>query len=180
MLDDYLPDYHFKTKHYKVIKAPVKIIYPQVRHLNFNSSLISRFLFILRGLTIDDLAMDKIVDKGSFFTLKEKINEEWVIGLVSNAFLLPVYLEEGQRFEDWNPKKGIKIAWNFRLEEIKDDVVKVLTETRVFCLSKNIRFWFSIYWFIIRPFSGIIRMEMLRIIKKKSEKRYSSMKPYYV
>ena len=42
--------------------------------------------------------------------------------------------------------------------------------------DQGARFWFTLYWLIIRPFSGIIRMEMLRIIKKRSENRYSKMK----
>ena len=109
-----------------------------------------------------------------------KVNDEWVIGLLTKSFLLPTKLKPNENFINWNPGSGLKIAWNFKLEEKETNKIKVKTETRVQCLSKKARFWFTLYWLIVRPFSGLIRIEMLRIIKKKSEKRFSQMKPFYV
>lgn len=179
MINKYLPKYHFSERHQKTVNAPIQVVYPQVRHLNFQGSVVTRLLFILRGINLKKYNFDSMMDSGSFFTIHEKINNEWVIGLISKYFLLPTNLKTGENFKDWNPGKGVKIAWNFKLEELENNKVNVITESRVLCLSKNARFWFTIYWLIIKPFSGIIRMEMLRIIKKKSENRYSKMKTIY-
>lgn len=179
MINTYLPEYHFSEHHHKIVNAPIQIVYPQVRHLNFKSSIVTRLLFVLRGINLEKFTFDFMVDKGSFFTIDEKINNEWVIGLISKSFLFPTHLKANENFKEWNPGKGVKIAWNFKLEALEGNKVKVNTESRVLCLSKSTRFWFTIYWLIIRPFSGIIRMEMLRIIKKRSEKRYSKMKSIY-
>lgn len=175
MLNKYLPEYHFKEKHSKIIKAPAGIVYPQVRHLNFNSSLITHILFIFRGLNTKNLSFDNLIDKGTFFTLEEEENKEWVIGILTRSFLIPVVLKPGETYKEWNPGKGIKIAWNFLLEDINNGHTKVSTETRILCLSRLYRFWFTIYWLIIRPFSGLIRLEMLRIVKKNSQKEYKRL-----
>lgn len=179
MINNYLPDFHFREHHNKMVNAPLQVVYPQVRHLNFNSSRIIRFLFILRGINLKDFSFDYMIDRGSFFTLDEKINQEWVIGLVTKRFLLPTRLKPKEDFKEWKPKQGVKIVWNFKLQEIENQKVDVKTETRVLCMSKKTLFWFSIYWMIIRPFSGLIRREMLRIIKQKSEERYSKVKTIY-
>jgi hypothetical protein len=43
------------------------------------------------------------------------------------------------------------------------------TETRIKCLDNESRRSFGFYWMFIQPFSGLIRMEMLRAIKRKAE-----------
>jgi hypothetical protein len=43
------------------------------------------------------------------------------------------------------------------------------TETRIQCLDKNALKKFSWYWFFIRPFSGMIRLQILKSIKRSAE-----------
>lgn len=165
----FLPQYHFNEIHSKTIRASTKKIYPVIRHLDFNASRVTRWLFKIRGLSLKNLCFDEMVDNGSFFTIYEKENEEWVIGLLSESLKTPSRLESQQSFNNWNPGRGLKIVWNFRLNTINSNMVIVSTETRVLCLNKKVKLIFSVYWFFIRPFSGLIRKEMLRILKNKCE-----------
>ena len=169
MIDHYLPAYDYNEIHSKIINAPVGTVYSNLRHLDFSSSWISRILFKMRGLGTNAMSFDLMVDTGSFFTVYEKENSEWVVGLLSESFKMPSTLDNNQDFRDWNPGRGIKIAWNFKCDAITKKRVRVITETRIKCLNKKSRYIFSLYWFFIRPFSGLIRREMLRILAAKCQ-----------
>lgn len=69
-------------------------------------------------------------------------------------------------FINFNEADFVKIGWNFRIDfdRIKQKL-NVSTTTRIVSTSKGARIKFKIYWFVIGFFSGIIRREMLRIIK---------------
>ena len=86
MINHYLPDYHYNEIHYEIINAPLNKIYNNLRHLNFGESWISRLLFKIRGLKTDNMSFNKMVDTDSFFTIYEKENEEWLIGLLAESF----------------------------------------------------------------------------------------------
>jgi len=45
----------------------------------------------------------------------------------------------------------------------------VSTETRVLCYGRNERILFRCYWTVIGFFSGLIRKEMLQMVKRNSE-----------
>ena len=71
----------------------------------------------------------------------------------------------------FNEYDTLKITLNFLMSEIGPGQTEVSTETRVQCLGKTMKRRFSIYWFFIRPFSGLIRREMLRILKKQTTRQ---------
>jgi hypothetical protein len=169
MINYYLPDYHFNEIHSKNLKAPLDKIYRTLRQLDFSKSWVISGLFKIRGLKTNKMSFDKMIDTDSFFTIYEKENKEWVIGLLADSFKMPTLLKHLENFNDWDPGKGVKIAWNFLLQEMENGNVKVSTETRIQCLSKKAKFFFAVYWVLVRPFSGLIRLEMLRILKNKSE-----------
>jgi hypothetical protein len=46
------------------------------------------------------------------------------------------------------------------------------TETRVLCLDDSSRRKFKLYWTLIAPFSGLIRNEALRVVKRAAETKF--------
>jgi hypothetical protein len=46
----------------------------------------------------------------------------------------------------------------------------VSTETRVLCTDERSRRAFRRYWTLVRPFSGLTRIEMLRAIRREAER----------
>ena len=102
----------------------------------------------LRGLPVKDLTLQGFIKNIRFTYLEENLYEEFVIDA---------------------SKPLIRIIWNFHFQETEKNKTQVSTETRILCLNKTSKFIFSIYWFFVKPFSGIIRREMLRLIKKKVE-----------
>jgi hypothetical protein len=62
-----------------------------------------------------------------------------------------------------------KAAWNFFVRPSGEGRVTVSTETRVRCLDEASRRKFRLYWSVVGPFSGVIRGEMLREIRRRAE-----------
>ena len=62
-----------------------------------------------------------------------------------------------------------KAMWNFTLERESDSVTRVATETRVVVYGSAARRKFRAYWLLVGPFSGLIRKEMLRLVKRRAE-----------
>ncbi|QTA84325.1 hypothetical protein [Desulfonema magnum] len=63
----------------------------------------------------------------------------------------------------------LKVVWNFYLEELNSNQIRLSTETRVLCMSPFTKLTFGLYWMIIKPFSGVTHKKMLQIIKQDSE-----------
>jgi len=103
---------------------------------------------------------------------REKEPEEVAIGLIGqfwrpNGNLQKFTLEEFEHFKERGFCKGL---WTFRLVKKGEGATLLETETRVFCTDKKSLSKFSRYWLFIKPFSGLIRNEILRGIKNKAER----------
>jgi len=72
-----------------------------------------------------------------------------------------------REFKDFVKPDFVKVVWNFYIDELDRDRLNIITETRIHCTSSKARRRFSFYWFIIGYFSGLIRKEMLKLIKNK-------------
>ena len=60
-------------------------------------------------------------------------------------------------------------VWNFRVLPRGEQGSVLSTETRVTCGDPASRARFSRYWLVVRPFSGLIRIVMLRAIRRATE-----------
>lgn len=57
------------------------------------------------------------------------------------------------------------MAWNFSFKPIGNETL-VSTETRILCLDEASKKKFKRYWFFIKPFSGFIQKEILKLLEK--------------
>ena len=182
LIDDFLPEYDFSEFHEIQIQAPIEVTYQKVLELDLSRSKTIRGLFKLRempgvfssrnrdreklGLTFEGL------EKFGFILLGKNPGEEIILGLVG-------------RF--WTPSRGIrhldidgfrkfrepgfaKTVWNFYFSE-KENQTVLSTETRIACMDDRSRRKFWAYWTFIKPFSGLTRKEILKVIKKEAERR---------
>ncbi|MEO6638943.1 MAG: hypothetical protein ABIN25_11745 [Ginsengibacter sp.] len=113
------------------------------------SSLI-KMLMMLRGLPAKDLKLPAFVKNIGFNYLEENPYHEFLI----NA-----------------SQKNISIFWNFGFDVTEKNKTLVSTETRILCLTKKSQAAFTLYWFFIKPFSSLIRKEILRLIKRQAESK---------
>lgn len=68
-----------------------------------------------------------------------------------------------------NRDDGMELPSGYRA----DDTTKLRTETRVLCADVATRRQFCSYWMRIRPFSGLIRQEMLAAVRNTAESGHS-------
>ena len=148
LIDKYLPEYTYNEYHQKLIHASAKKSFLATKDLDMRKSFISMFLFKLRRLPTNDLNLQGFLRNMCFVYLEEEPFNEFVIDA---------------------SQPGLKMFWNFYFKEIGENITMVSTETRILCLTKKSKLLFSLYWFFVKPFSGLIRIEMLRLLKKKVE-----------
>ena len=108
--------------------------------------------------------------RSRFEILGEILNREMVIGLIGKFWtpgggLQKIDAESFKRFETAGFAKAV---WNFSIVEDGGDS-RLATETRIKCTDAESKRRFGFYWMFIGPFSGLIRMEMLKLIKRKAE-----------
>jgi hypothetical protein len=70
----------------------------------------------------------------------------------------------------WSQPGWIKAGMEFRLEPTRVGTL-LSTETRVLATDPRSRRAFARYWFLIRPSSGAIRREVLRVVAQRAESR---------
>ncbi|HUS01538.1 MAG TPA: hypothetical protein VMY77_07420 [Chitinophagaceae bacterium] len=148
LIDKYLPGYTYNECHEKLIKASAEKCFIAAKNLDMRESFTTKTLMKLRGLPAKDLTLPGFIKNMCFTYLEEQPFKEFVI-------------DASQR--------STKIIWNFYFKKIENDRTLVSTETRILCQTKRSKILFSVYWFFVKPFSGITRHEMLRLIKKKAE-----------
>jgi len=56
--------------------------------------------------------------------------------------------------------------WNFLVQPTSDGKTELYTETRIRAGDPASRRKFRAYWFLVRPFSGLIRLRMLRAVAR--------------
>jgi len=167
LLDKYLPKYTFNEYHQVKINCSKEQAYKAARKLDFSKSGTIRLLFKMRGLPTDDLTLMGFINRVNFTLIDEIQNDEFVIGFWANKKIEKI-LDRG-RFAIDNKSKRLKVIWNFKINEIDHGLVLLSTETRIYCITMMTKIFFSIYWAMIRPFSGLIRIKMLNIIKECAE-----------
>lgn len=183
LIDHHLPHADFAERHALRVHAPPERAYAAARALDLGRSPLVRALFALRSLPGVfarrgvpgerglGITMDALLRNG-FVLLDERPPHEFVLGL-AGRFWTPtggierIHPAEFAAFD----RPGMAVAaWNFTILPT-DEGSLVATETRVRCTDDAARRSFRRYWRVVRPFSGLIRMEALRAIRRAAQAR---------
>ena len=169
-LDEFLPSYHFSERHEVEINAPAATVYAAVMACDLTPSPVVKWLFQLRRLPWDDVTLDGL-ERIGFRTLRMYRDREMVVGLVGRFWtlsggILAIHSDEFVRF---GAPGYAKAAFNFQLQPRGIGRTALTTETRIWCTSPRSKMLFGFYWAGIRPFSGLVRREWLRIVKRRAE-----------
>lgn len=169
LIDEFLPEYDFVETHEISIHAAATDIYRAANEVDFSESLVIRVLFFLRGLSTEKVTLESL-RSSRFEILGETPGREILLGLTGRFWTLNGDMKkiDPESFKKFNLAGYAKAVWNFALQP-EGSAVRLTTETRVKCTDAASRSRFGFYWTIVRPFSGLIRMEMLRLIKSKAE-----------
>ena len=169
LIDEFLPKYDFIETHDIKIRASAANVFNAVNEIDLCESPIIRGLFFLRGLPDKQLKLSNL-RKSRFEVLGERENEELLLGLAGKFWTIRGKLQKinSGNFREFDEKGFAKAVWNFSVSSNGNET-RLTTETRVCCFDDASRRSFGFYWTFIQPFSGLIRREMLKIVKKKSE-----------
>ncbi len=165
LIDKYLSSHEFSEYHEIAVSRPPDVVFPLIKTVSFKKSIIIDFLFLIRGLPKKMDTLNGFFEVG-FMELEEKKNEELVVGFLLG--IRGIKVVSPVEFQEFNQAGYVKGVWNFRLQPRGNETV-LSTETRVHCPGKTARRFFSVYWLLISYFSGVIRKEMLRLIKEGAE-----------
>ena len=178
LIEGVLPEFDVVERHRIRVRAPADRAYEAVRALDLGRSPVAMALFAVRGL----LRMGrgprarsfKLDDAGrlGFVVLAEEPGVEFVLGLVGRFWQLRggIRRVEPEAFEAFAESGFAKAAWNFPVDPLGPSACMVRTETRVLCTDPESQKKFLRYWRVIGPFSGFIRREALRLIKRDAER----------
>ena len=149
--------------------ASAEAVFSVIDEVDLCESPIIRALFFLRGLPNGHLSLRDLKNSG-FEMLGIQKNEELLLGLAGKFWTLCGDMQKvnSGNFREFDKKGFAKAVWNFSVDG-KGNETNLKTETRICCLDDESRRSFGFYWTFIQPFSGLIRREMLRIVKKKAE-----------
>ncbi|HEX6039626.1 hypothetical protein [Longimicrobium sp.] len=180
LIDEFMPQAQFAERHAVRVAAPPERAWDAVRALDLRGSPVVRALFALRSLPalFSGRARGKALGgnmegllRSGFVLLAEDPPREIVLGL-TGRFWTPAggitHVEPGE-FRAFDRPGMAVAAWNFTILPTAEGSL-VATETRVRCTDEAARRSFARYWRVIRPFSGLIRREALRAVRRSAER----------
>jgi hypothetical protein len=154
-LDAFLPTYQFSTRHQVSVACDPSRADRALREVTFKEVPLVRGLLLARGLGLrsaTDTVLSTMVPRA---TVLEDVPGEGVILTLSGQFW---------RLRGRGPEPPATAVIDFRALP-----GSLATETRVHILDPASRRKFARYWRIVRPFSGVIRMVLLRAAKRRAE-----------
>ena len=176
LLDEILPRYDVAKVHELPVPASAERTWEAMLAADLRDSAVSRALMFLRGYgararrEVSGRTLPQRLESLGFVPLGERAGSEIVLGLVGKFWTAGGGLQriEPGDFPAFRQDGFGKVAWNLAIEPRSESSCLLTTETRVLCFGAPARRRFRVYWGLIEPFSGIIRMAMLRSIRRRA------------
>jgi hypothetical protein len=154
-LDTFLPAYEFSTRHEVSVTVDPARADRALREVTFKEVPLVRGLLLARGLGLrraEDTVLATMVPRA---TILEDVPGEGMVLTLSGQFW---------RLRGRGPEAPATAVVDFRALP-----GTLATETRVHVPDPVSRRKFGQYWRIVRPFSGLIRIALLRAAKRRAE-----------
>ncbi|HEX4575290.1 MAG TPA: hypothetical protein VH158_09175 [Gemmatimonadales bacterium] len=179
-LDEFAPVWQFREVHTIAVGAPPAATYPAIKMVTASEIRFFRVLTWVRRLgrrgppsTLNapaDLPLLGVATGSGFLLLADEPNREVVVGIVLIAPRAARRSVTPVEFRAVNGRGYAKAAMNFWIEPVGRARCVVTTETRVWAADAPTRWRFRLYWWVIRPGSGLIRRMWLRAIRQRAER----------
>lgn len=177
LLDDIMPEYQFFERHSARIHAGREEVMRAIRQSTFGDmkSLVALLKIRRAVLRIHDngvfLQDRPVLDafSASGYLSGESEHEIVMAGGADVRAQRPIKVRTLQEFADYRMPGGIKMAFDFNVEDAGGGWSIISTETRVLALGDSTRRGMGCYWRLIVPGSGLLRRQWLAGIKKRAE-----------
>jgi hypothetical protein len=178
LIDSFAPDPDAVETHSIAINASSEAVRGALWTADLGGSLVIKLLMGLRALPEILLHGARALPRDRRITLQTVIDSGF--GILANE---PEEIVLGVTGKFWRPTGNLlpfdrhsfagpvspglaRAVWNFRIRENGAGETILSTETRVMCGDLASRRKFRLYWFFVRPFSGLIRRIMLKRVRK--------------
>jgi hypothetical protein len=183
LIDSFAPNFDVTEVHRIAINASRQAVYEALWTADLGGSAVIKLLMLLRsmpGLIVrrqessprnQKVTLQTLIDSG-FGLLAERASHEVVLG-VTGRFWRPTGNLSTFRRADFDhpvPAGFARGVWNFHVSDGLEGQTILQTETRVVCGDSASRQKFLAYWLVVRLFSGLIRLIMLRNVRKHAER----------
>jgi hypothetical protein len=186
LIDSFAPEFDANEIHRISIHASRQTVYEALWTADLGNSKLIKLLLFLRSMPGFIARRDKssprnrkvtlqtLIDSG-FGLLSETPGEEIVLGVTGRFWRPTGNLSTFNRSDfDVPVRSGFaRGVWNFSVSDSQEGQTILQTETRVVCGDAASRKKFLAYWLVVRPFSGLIRLIMLRNVRKAAELGHS-------
>jgi hypothetical protein len=182
LIDEFLPAWQFRERHERVIRAEPARIAAELPRVNFADSMLIGWLFALRALPArllhgpDAAAALAPGPLGEFFArafvpLRNAGERGLVIGAVGEFWRAAggIRAVAPAAFSSDRTPGCARLAWAFDFEPLDAARTRVITETRIACNDAAALWPMRAYWWLIRPASGFVRRETLRLLAQRCE-----------
>jgi hypothetical protein len=169
-LDEFAPVYQFSEFHSILVSAPKDRVDAAIRTVRPEEIRFFKTLTLIRGigrLAPEGRPILESFTAGAFVVLAEDPGREIVIGRGGDA--RGGRMLAAEEFRAFHPAPLVKIAMNFRIQEVDAVHCSLSTETRVYAAGSQVLHGFATYWRMIYPGSALIRRMWLRAIKLRAE-----------
>ncbi len=171
-LDDFLPAYEFSERHSLEIDAPAGRIDQAFRTVSIADIPVARALWWVRrlGRSYGDSTKPFIGGELPGVVLDDVHEEGIVLGLTGQFWQLlggepdPAKPTTAEEFLAYSRSDTCKAVIDLRVGSSR-----LSTETRVHVADPAARRKFRRYWVVVRPFSGLIRILLLRAARRRAE-----------
>jgi len=154
-LDAFLPSYEFATRHEVAVNADPVRAERALREVTFKEVPLVRGLLFARGLGVrraEDKVLATMVPRA---TVLEDVPGEGIVLSLTGQF--------------WRVRGRGADAPATAVFDFRAAPGRLTTETRVHVPDPGSRRKFARYWRVVRPFSGLIRVLVLRAAKRRAE-----------
>ncbi len=178
LLDDIMPEYQFSERHSERIHARPEQVMQAVRQSTFGDmkSLVTLLKIRAAALRIhgntgvffqDKRILDAFSESG--YVSGDSEHEILMCGGANLQAKRPLGVRTVQEFADYREQGGVKIAFDFNVEDAGGGWSKISAETRVVALDDLTRRGMGRYWRLIAPGSGLLRRQWLDGIRRRAE-----------
>jgi hypothetical protein len=178
-LDDVLPYPQYRMSHARIVSAPPDLVWEELHRVTLAQLPVTWALEALRllparltGRTHQPLARRTFLDVTPLPVLYSRRPDVVLAAGLSQAWRLlggetPPALDAAA-LRAWGQPGWIKVGLEFRLTPSGRGTL-LRTETRVCATDPRTRRAFARYWFVIRPSSGLIRREVLKVVARRAQ-----------
>jgi hypothetical protein len=178
-LDDVVPNPHYRIRHSRIVRAPLTVVWEELNRVPMSALPLGHALEGVRLLParlagrkhpplagrtfLDVTPIPVLFSEPPHLVMSAGLSQAWrLLGGATPPLL------DATRLRNWTEPGWIKVGMEFRLESAPMGNL-LRTETRILATDPRTRRAFAAYWFVIRPSSGAIRREVLRVVARRAE-----------